>query len=113
MPSGPNNYENLGAAVTAVVKAGPGTVYSLTCYNANAASRHLILMDRATVGSTGVTIGVESFLIPASSQVIIGTDYFGQHGRQFNEGITMGFSTTRDLYTEGVASEQSTRIKYT
>jgi hypothetical protein len=107
----PSDHKNLGAATNAVVKATPGFVNSLTCYNTNAASRFLLLFNQTTA-LTGAEVPVESFLIPTGTQIVIGEDYFTRNGRFFDTGIVWGFSTTANSFTAGTASEQSTFIKY-
>lgn len=108
----PTLFSNLGANATLNVKATAGNVFSLTCHNENAAERYVQLHNTATVPSTGVTVPIYSFLVPALSQIVIGNDFFTQAGVHFATGIAFAFSTTKDVYTAGTASEQSTWVLY-
>lgn len=105
----PSRFQNLGANATLNVKATAGNVFSLTCFNANASARYLLLHNSATV-SSGAPL--YSFLVPAGAQIIVGTDFFTTAGVNFSTGIAFGFSTTRDTYTAGTASDQTTVILY-
>lgn len=111
MPTSPNSFANLGANVTLAVKAGRTVVFSLSCDNANAADRYLQLHNLATV-PTGGEAPVEAWRVPTGSTIIVGTDYFTDAGIVFALGCMFAFSTTRDTYTAGSASDQATRIKY-
>lgn len=108
----PSRFQNLGANATLNVKATPGNVFSLTCYNANAAAQYVQLHNTDTVPSTGVTVPIYCFLVPPASQIIVGTDFFTNNGVNFATGIAFAFSTTRDVYTAATAGDQSTRILY-
>lgn len=108
----PNRYSNVGVDITAVVRPGVATVYSLTCSNANAASRFLQLHNLTTAPTAGL-VPAESFLVPAGATIIVGTDYFTNNGLNFSVGLAFAFSTTRDTYTAGVAADQQTHINYT
>lgn len=107
----PSLFQNLGANATLNVKASTGNVFSLTCYNANAASRYIQLHNTATTPA-GAAVPIYSFLVPSLSQVVIGSDFFTTMGVNFSTGIAFAFSTTINTYTAGVAGEQSTFIQY-
>lgn len=107
----PSSFENLGANATLNVKASAGNVFSLTCHNENASDRYIQLHNTATTPG-GAAAPVESFLIPAGAQIVIGTDYFTEAGTHFATGIAFAFSTTKDTYTAGTAGDHTTRIKY-
>lgn len=107
----PTAFSNLGANTTLNVKATTGNVFSLTCHNANAASRYLQLHDTATTPSNAA-VPKFSFLVPTASQIIVGTDFFTVEGVAFATGIAFAFSTTRDTYTAGSAGDQATYIQY-
>jgi hypothetical protein len=108
----PSLFQNLGADATLNVKASAGNVFSLTCHNENEAARYVQLHNTATVPTSGVTVPVFTFLVPAGSQTIIGTDFFTNAGCHFATGIAFAFSTTKDVYTAATASEQSTWVQY-
>lgn len=112
--SGANTYSlfsNLGANATLNVKSSAGNVYSLKCHNLNGAARYLQLHNTATVPSNP-DVPVYSFLVPANSEIVIGTDFFGENGHNFATGIAFGFSTTEATYTGGTATDQMTYIHY-
>jgi hypothetical protein len=107
----PSAFSNLGANATLNVKSSAGNVYSISCYNANAASRFIQLHNTATTPSSGAA-PVYSFLVPAGGQIVIGTDFFTNEGVNFSTGIAFAFSTTMNTYTAGTAGDQSTFIQY-
>lgn len=106
-----STFSDLGANATRNVKATPGSVFSLTCYNANAADRYLQLHNTATTPSGGAAPALV-FLVPAGGQIVIGSDYFTDVGMGFTTGIAFAFSTTRNTYTAATAAEQTTFIRY-
>ena len=106
-----SNFSNLGANATLNVKATAGNVFALKCCNNNAAARYIQLHNTATTPAGGA-VPLETFLVPANSEVIIGTDYFGPAGRNFSTGIAFAYSTTQGTYTAGTAAEQFTFVKY-
>jgi uncharacterized protein YkvS len=107
----PSIFSNRGANATLNVKATAGNLFSLSCYNDNNADRWLQLHNTATVPTAG-NIPVQSFLVPSKSQTIMGTDYFTENGINFSVGIAFGFSTTRDTYTAGTNTDQTTQINF-
>ena len=107
-------FKDLGVNITLNVKASTGNVYSLACFHNGLATkppRYIQLHDTATVPAGGAA-PVFSFMVPANSQTIIGTDFFSNQGAYFSTGIAFAFSTTINTYTAGVASEQTTFITY-
>lgn len=108
----PTQFSNLGEDATLNVKASAGNVFSLACHNKNEADRYVQLHNTATVPTSGVTVPVFTFLVPAGSQIIIGTDFFTNAGCHFATGIAFAFSTTIDVYTAATASEHSTWVQY-
>ena len=107
----PSTFQNLGANATLNVKSSAGNVFSLSCYNANASTRFIQLHNTATTPSGGA-VPIFSFLVPSSSQIIIGADFFTNEGVNFSTGIAFAFSTTINTYTAGSAGDQSTFIQY-
>lgn len=107
-------YTNIATAATTVIDS-TGTarfVGSVTCHNANAATRYVQLFDLAVVPTTTATVPTFCFLVPAGAQIIVGTDFFTNDGYKFIVGLTWAFSTTRDVYTAATASDQQTTIIY-
>lgn len=107
----PTLFQNLGADVTKNVKASAGNVFSIICYNANAAARYLQLHNTATTPASSA-VPILSFLVPPSGQIGIGSDIFTNEGINFATGIAFAFSTARNIYTAGSAGDQSTFIQY-
>jgi len=104
-------FNNYGSNATLVVKASSGSVYSLSCYNANASTRYIQLHNRATVPTGGETPQA-SFPVFSNSETVIGTDFFGSLGESFSTGICFAFSTTQGTYTAGTAADQFTQVRY-
>lgn len=107
----PTLFTNFGANATLNVKATPGNVYSLYCDNLNAAVRYLQLHNTATTPAGGA-VPLMTFKIPATSTLVLGTDFFTLAGENFSTGIAFAFSTTEGTYTAGAAADQFTQIQY-
>ena len=107
----PNVFTDFGANVTLNVSATKAEVVSFACYNDNVSEMYFQLHDTATVPSTSA-VPLETFLVPAGGQIVIGFDYFGFTGAVFETGLAFAFSTTRNTYTAGVAADQTTKIKF-
>lgn len=107
----PSAFSNLGANATLNVKASAGRVFSLSCFNNNAASRYIQLHNTTTTPAGGAA-PVHSFLVPTGSQIVIGADFFTNEGIGFGTGIAFAFSTTRNTYTAATAGDQSTFVNY-
>lgn len=111
MSASPNTFRNLGANTTLNVKPGRGVVFSASCDNENAADHYLQLHDTATVPSAAA-VPKFSFRVPTLGQIIVGTDFFTNNGCEFLNGIAFAWSTTKDTYTAGTATDQSTWINW-
>lgn len=110
--SGKQLFKDLGANATLNVKKQSGRVLAFTCDNENAAARYLQLHDTATVPASSDPPKY-SFRVGATAQLTIGEEFFGRDGSPlFLNGIAFAFSTAKDVYTAGTASEQSTHIHY-
>lgn len=107
----PSRFTNIGANTTLNVKAGAGNVFSLSCDNTNAAARFLQLHNTATTPAGGAA-PLYSFRVPASSQIIVGNDYFTNEGVNFSTGIAFAVSTARDTYVAATAAEHSTVVHF-
>lgn len=107
----PTLFQNLAANVTLNVKASAGNVFSLTCYNGNAAARYIQLHNTATTPA-GSAVPVFSFVVPPASQIIIGTDFFTNEGAHFSAGIAFAFSIGLTAYVAGIETDQATWIQY-
>lgn len=106
-----NRFNNIGADATKNVSTRGVAVFSLKCHNANAAARYLQLHNTATVPADQA-VPFDCHLVPATAEIIVGTDYFGVGGLAFSVGLAFAFSTTRDTYTAGSASDQLTTIRF-
>lgn len=107
----PTRFANLGADVTLNIKASTGNVFALYCNNENASDRFVQLHNTATVPAPAAT-PVYTFRVPATGDVLIGTDFFTNSGASFTTGIAFAFSTTKDTYTAATAADQSTLVHY-
>lgn len=107
----PTLFTNYGANATLNVRAAPGNVYSLYCDNLNAGVRYLQLHNTATTPA-GAAVPLMTFKIPATSTLVLGTEFFSQAGMNFSTGIAFAFSTTEGTYTAGAAADQFTQIQY-
>lgn len=107
-----SKFQDYGANVTLNVKATKGEILSLSCENTNLFStRYIQIHDTATVPGAGA-VPTFSFLVPASSQIVIGSDFFTDNGVTLDNGIAFAFSTTSNTYTAATAGNQSTQINY-
>lgn len=107
----PSKFQNLGANATLNVKATAGNVFAVKCHNINAGARYLQLHNTATTPGGGA-VPFLTFLIPASSERVIGAEFFSSQGIHFNTGIAFAFSTTEATYTAGTATDQMTDVIY-
>lgn len=86
---------------SAVVKASGARLLSIHAANRNAASRYLQVFN-----STGSTSTVYyQWLIPAGSQIELGTDFFTEIGWSFPTGLTVGISTSSGSYSAATAAD--------
>lgn len=107
----PSRFANLGADVAKNVKATSGNVFSLYCYNDNAAIRFLQLHNTATIPADQ-DVPVYSFPVNAANFSLIDEAFFDPAGVNFSLGIAFAFSTTKATYTAGSAGDQNTVIHY-
>lgn len=87
---------NLGSAVSKTVKSGAGRLLSLSVRHADASPLYFWIFDNTAASGTSLVV---PFLIPASTHVIIGTDFFTTKGLAFSTGLTYGFSTSGSSYS--------------
>jgi hypothetical protein len=103
-------YQN-NSFTTAVVKASPGKVFSATIVNTSGSDRYIQFFDQTTVVTGGETAKYKC-IIPAGGALIIGTDFFGQNGKEFDSGIVIANSTTLPTYTAGSAGDITIDLEY-
>jgi len=107
----PTRFVDFGSNATANIKSSAGNVFSLYCNNENSSDRYIQLHNTATTPAGGTT-PLYSFRVPGSGDILVGTDFFTNAGANFTTGIAFAFSTTKDTYTAGTATEQSTTVHY-
>lgn len=107
----PSLFSNLGANATLNVKAAAGNVYAVKVHNINASARYIQLHNTATTPGGGA-VPLITALVPASSELLLGREFFGDSGIHFNTGIAFAFSTTEATYTAGTATDQMTFVVY-
>lgn len=104
-------FSNFGTQTLKNVKSSAGNVYSLIFHNKNIADRYVQLHNTATVPSSG-GVPLLSFLVAPSSEVKVGTEFFGSGGMNFSTGIAFAISTTEATFGTAEASDQVTFIGY-
>jgi hypothetical protein len=87
---------NLGSAVSKTVKSGAGRLLSLSVRHADGSALYLWIFDNTAASGTELVVPI---LIPATSHVIVGTDFFTTKGLAFSTGLTYGFSTSGSSYS--------------
>lgn len=112
----PSNYIDFGTVTKANIKATPGNVYSVACYNENAAVRYFQLHNKATAPAAGET-PVFSYPVPAGSannpgSIQFDSTWFGP-SHYFATGIGWAISTTEATFTDSAtAAEHGARVRY-
>ena len=106
-----SRFQNRGTLATALVKGSAGKVYAVSCTNLNGSARYVQLHNTAAA-LTGGEAPQASFLVEAGAQLVLGAEWFTQHGEGFTTGITWAFSTTENTYTAGAAGDQSSQVRF-
>jgi len=91
----------LDDAASMVVKATPGTLFSLTGSSSSATDLYLQLFDSATL-PIDTTVPIHTILIPAGED--FNFDFTPPYGLFFSTGMVWCTSTTRKTKTLGTAS---------
>lgn len=108
----PTRDTSLATVTKKNIKASGGNVFSITADNANAATRYLLIHNKATAPAAA-DVPTFFFRIPASGQIIIGSDFFTNDGANLATGIGWAISTTRDTFTDSAtAADHSVTIHY-
>lgn len=108
----PSDYQNYGSAITENVKATAGNVFAITGFNSAGTDVYLQLHNTATTPSAAA-VPKFSFLLPASSEITQGSDFFVTGGAHFNTGVAMAISTTPGDYTAATtAGDYFTQVRY-
>jgi hypothetical protein len=96
------NYDRQIGISSNVSDLFPGAVYSVYSTNKNGLARFFMIFNQTTIPNVGQAPSV-SFLLPAGTgsaptEVILGTDFFGQNGIAFTSGIAWGISTSETSF---------------
>lgn len=102
---------NLGAASRGNIRASEGKVRSLTCFNDSSATRFFHMINTSATPTDDYTPD-DMWLLPPDSQVIVGTDYFGQYGLEYDQGISWVFSYHANSAMSATAADCTSFIKY-
>ncbi len=92
-----------------VIKAGPGSLYSVHIANKNASARTFVLFNNAA-GTSGTFIMELS--VPPGGWTY-GRDFFGTAGLPFDTGISFGISTGATLGTFSAATNTDHTVNAT
>lgn len=87
-----------------IVKTSAGYIVSLYVYNSTGSNVWAVMANQITAPTAFTTMIGTPILIPASSGVILGNDFFGQGGFLFSTGIVIGITTSEASYTAAGAS---------
>ncbi len=104
-------FSDFGASNAASVKGSAGNVFSITCYNENAAIHYFQLHNKATA-PIATEVPIFSIPVPPSGGVILDESFFSDRGTYFATGIGFAWSSTDATATLGTAGEQTTHIRY-
>ena len=108
----PSLFTDFGSDVTKNIKASTGNVFSLYCFNANAATRYIQLHNTATTPG-GAAVPLLTFSVPPNGgSLLIDTAFFSLSGVNFSTGIAFAFSTTQGTYTAGSAGDCFITVTY-
>ena len=91
--------DSVAYEASAIVKATPGTIFSVTGYNSKTSAQFIQLHDSATLPAN-TAIPKIVFTVPASSNFFYD---FGEIGRQCSAGIVLCNSSTGPTKTIGSA----------
>lgn len=109
-------FQQLGTASSEVqISAAPGNIYALTCENRSGATRYVQFHDTAAALTTGVSVPKYTFPVYATSNIIVGNDFFIKGGGVFATGIRWAWSTTANVWTDATgadAANQTTQVHY-
>lgn len=89
---------------TSNVKASAGNVLKFSVINTTSSTRYFQIHNTATTPGGGAT-AAHKWLVPASSQVIIGPTDIGDAGLYLSTGIAIANSTAASTYTAGSAGD--------
>ena len=96
----PTNSTSTVYESSRVIKATPGTLYSILCFNSSASAQWIQLHNSTAVPINGTVPTGPIFLVPAGGNLSISSDKFG---RFFSSGIIVCNSTTGPTKTTGAA----------
>ena len=105
-------YQNLGANSSGLVKATSGQILALTIYNESPSTRWIQLFNKNQDNIVEGDFATETYPIFSQVFLILDSNYFGEKGANFNNGIVFGFSATGNSYTPADPDFQL-HLKYT
>jgi hypothetical protein len=111
LSAGPSRVVTFHSDADVLVKAKEGQVFAAFATNENAAVRYLQLFNKATAPAAA-DVPVFSFPILATSSLLIGTEFFTEHGSYFDTGIAIGISTAKASYTAATAAEHMHFVQF-
>lgn len=101
-----------GAITKALILTGNRQAFSFTVTNRNAAVRYFGLHNKATAPAAG-DAPLVVFMIPASSTLTIGNQFFTDAGINFSLGLGWAIGTTVATFTDAAtASEHEVQVQY-
>lgn len=104
-------FQNLGANTTLNVKASAGQLFSIYCHNITGSPRFFQFHNTATVPAASA-VPLLTFLVPLSSSIVMGADWFGENGSNFSTGIAYATSLSESIYIAGAASDCIVQLNY-
>lgn len=94
-----SNYTSTAYQASAIIKAGPGTLYKITGYNSKGSAQFIQIFDSATLPAD-TTVPKAVLTVPATSNFSF--DY-SVKGRYHSTGIVVSNSSTAPTKTIGSA----------
>lgn len=110
-----NAIADLGVSIAANVVAVPTMLKSISATNANAALRYLQVFNLTAAPTSGSSVPIFSWVLPAGSATVpsfYGKEFDGA-GKYMSTGLSWAISTTKAVYTNGAtASEHQVNGEY-
>lgn len=91
-------YQNLGNSSSEIVRGQSGSIFALTIYSTAVSTRWIQLYD-SNQSITSGSIPTETYPVFAGSFLVLDSNYFGEGGLKFDEGITFAFSDVGGIYS--------------
>lgn len=94
-----STYQNLGTSSSEIVKAQSGSIFALTIYSTAVSTRWIQLYDSNQGLIDGSSVPTETYPVFAGNFLVLDSNYFGEGGLKFDEGITFAFSNISGIYS--------------